>query len=37
VIRLAGAVLVDIHDEWVSTERQYFSEGSVAKLYSDSR
>jgi len=33
VVRLAGAVLVDIHDEWVSYERRHFSEGSMAKLY----
>jgi hypothetical protein len=30
---LAGEVLVDIHDEWVSVERRYFSEGAMAKLY----
>jgi transposase-like protein len=33
VIRLGGAVLVDIHDEWVAAERRYFSESSMAKLY----
>ena len=32
VVRLAGAVLADIHDEWVATERRYFSEGSMALL-----
>jgi transposase-like protein len=33
VIRLGGAVLLDVHDEWVSAERRYFSESSMAKLY----
>ncbi|HEX4217089.1 MAG TPA: IS256 family transposase [Acidimicrobiales bacterium] len=33
VIRLGGAVLLDVHDEWVATERRYFSESSMAKLY----
>jgi putative transposase len=33
VIRLGGAVLLDVHDEWVSAERRYFSEASIAKLY----
>jgi putative transposase len=33
VIRLGGAVLLDVHDEWVATERKYFSEVSMAKLY----
>ena len=37
VIRLGGAVLLDIHDEWVSAERRYFSEASMAKLYRRSR
>jgi putative transposase len=35
VIRLGGAVLIDVHDEWVSSERRYFSEGSMAKLLDD--
>jgi hypothetical protein len=33
VIRLGGAVLLDVHDEWVATERRYLSEASMAKLY----
>ena len=33
VIRLAGAVVADIHDEWAAAERRYFSEASMAKLY----
>lgn len=33
LIRLAGAVLVDVHEEWIAAERRYFSEGSMAKLY----
>jgi transposase-like protein len=33
VIRLGGAVLLDVHDEWVAAERRYFSEASMAKLY----
>src|SRR5665213_2213746 len=32
VIRLGGAVLLDVHDEWVSAERRYFSEASMAAL-----
>jgi putative transposase len=35
VIRLGGSVLIDIHDEWISAERRYFSESSMAKLYAD--
>jgi transposase-like protein len=31
-VRLLGAVLADMHDEWQSTERRYLSEGSIAKL-----
>jgi putative transposase len=33
LVRLAGAVLLDTHEEWLAAERRYFSEGSMAKLY----
>lgn len=33
LIRLAGAVLLDTHEEWLATDRRYFSEASMAKLY----
>ena len=32
VIRLAGAVLLETHDEWQTADRAYFSEGSMAQL-----
>ena len=32
VTRLAGCVLLDIHDEWQAADRRYFSEGSMANL-----
>jgi putative transposase len=33
LVRLAGSVLIDVHEEWIAAERRYFSEGSMAKLH----
>jgi putative transposase len=33
VLRLAGSILLEVHDEWQVSERRYLSESSMAKLY----
>jgi putative transposase len=36
VIRPVGAILIDMHDEWIAGDRRHLSEGSMAKLYETS-
>ncbi len=33
LLRLAGAVLVEAHDEWQVSDRRYLSEASMALLH----
>ena len=35
VIRLVGMILTDTNDEWITDERRYLSEGSIALLHPD--
>jgi len=32
LLRLAGCVLIEVHDEWQVTDRRYLSEGSMALI-----
>ena len=35
LLRLAGSVLIEQHDEWAASDRRYFSESSMALLNTD--
>ncbi len=34
-LRLAGSILLEVHDEWQIAQRSYLSEASMVKLYAD--
>lgn len=35
LVRMAGSVLIDVHEDWIAAERRHFSEGSTAELFPD--
>ncbi len=37
IIRLVGAVLLEIHDEWATTDRRYLSESSMNLIYAEGK
>ena len=37
VMRLAGSVLMEIHDEWAVADKRYLSQSSMEKLYETSK
>lgn len=36
-MRLAGSVLLEIHDEWTVADKRYLSQGSMEKIYQTSK
>ena len=36
IFRLVGAILIDMHDEWIASDRRHVSEGFMAKLHDTS-